>query len=144
MTGGVRSFSPEASREESITMSNHKGLVRALESAVLVGAFVTIPLTLFGEENPPARWVQVADWVVWAVFLLEYIVMVAIDRQHIQYVKRKPLNPAVIVLSYPHLPVIFGLFRLARLTRSLRLLRLVGVTARAIDALRTVLWRRGV
>jgi voltage-gated potassium channel len=98
----------------------------------------------FGAINPPARWVQLADWVVWAVFLLEYIIMVAIDRPHIQYVKRNPLNLAVIALSYPQLPVLFGLFRLARLTRFLRLLRLVGVTVRAVDALRTILWRRGV
>src|SRR4051794_16044314 len=48
------------------------------------------------------------------------------------------------MLSYPHLPGIFGLVRLARLSRFLRLLRLVGVTARAIDALRTVFWRRGM
>jgi voltage-gated potassium channel len=38
----------------------------------------------------------------------------------------------------------FGLIRLARLARFLRLLRLVGVTARAIGALRTIFWRRGV
>jgi voltage-gated potassium channel len=104
----------------------------------------TIPLTLLGEENPPASWVQAADWAVWVVFLLEYIVMVAINRPRAQYVKRNPLNLVVIALSYPHLPLIFGLVRLARLTRFVRLLRLVSVTARAIEALRTILWRRGV
>ena len=125
-------------------MSNNHALVRTLEASVLVGALATIPLTLLGEENPSASWVQAADWAVWAIFLLEYIVMVAISPRRIQYVKRNPLNLVVIVLSYPHLPLIFGLVRLARLTRFVRLLRLVSVTARAVQALRTILWRRGV
>jgi voltage-gated potassium channel len=38
----------------------------------------------------------------------------------------------------------FPVPRLARMTRFLRLVRLVGVTARAIAALRTILWRRGL
>ena len=37
-------------------------LVRALEAVVLVGALATIPLTLLGEENSPAKWVLTADW----------------------------------------------------------------------------------
>jgi len=118
-------------------------LVRTLEAAVLAGAFATIPLTLLGEENPVPRWVEVADWTVWAIFLLEYLVIVVVGPQRIVYVKRNPLNIAVIVLSYPGLPVIFGLVRLARLVRFLRLLRLMSVTARAIGALRIIFWRRG-
>lgn len=119
-------------------------LVRTLEAVVLVGALATIPLTLIGEENPTARWIQTADWAVWAVFLLEYTVMVAVSSERTAYIKRNPLNLAVIVLSYPHLPIIFGLVRLARLTRFLRLLRLMSVTARAVEALRTIFWRRGM
>ena len=128
-------------RRPRISLSNR--LVRTLEAAVLAGAFATIPLTLLGEENPVPRWVEVADWTVWAIFLLEYLVIVVVGPQRIVYVKRNPLNIAVIVLSYPGLPVIFGLVRLARLVRFLRLLRLMSVTARAIGALRIIFWRRG-
>ena len=52
--------------------------VRILESAVVVGALATIPLTLAAESNPPQKWVQIADWTVWAIFLLEYAAMVVI------------------------------------------------------------------
>lgn len=123
-------------------MSNN--LVRRFEAAVLVGAFATIPLTLLGENNPAERWVQIADWTVWAIFLLEYVAMVAVGPERTAYVKRNPLNLAVIVFSYPGLPVLFGLIRLARLARFLRLIRLMTVTARAIEALRIIVWRRSV
>jgi voltage-gated potassium channel len=119
-------------------------LVRTLEAAVLAGALATIPLTLLGENNPADRWVQIADWTVWAIFLLEYVVMVAVGPARTAYVKHNPLNLAVIVCSYPGLPALFGLIRLARLARYLRLLRLMTVTARAIEALRIVVLRRSV
>src|ERR1017187_5289618 len=99
-------------------------LARALEAAVLIGALATIPLTVLGEENSVAPWVQTADWTIWAIFLIEYVVMVGFSPERIAYVKRNPLNLLVVVLSYPALPVIFGLVRLARLARFLRLLRL--------------------
>jgi voltage-gated potassium channel len=119
-------------------------LARALEAAVLIGALATIPLTVLGEENSVAPWVQTADWTIWAIFLIEYVVMVGFSPERIAYVKRNPLNLLVVVLSYPALPVIFGLVRLARLARFLRLLRLMTVTVRAIEALRIIFWRRGV
>ncbi len=120
-------------------MSNK--LVRTLEGMVLAGALATIPLTVLGEENPRLVWVQTADWVVWAIFFLEYAVMVATSSERALYIRRNPLNLAVVVLSYPHLPIVFGLVRLARFVRFLRFLRLMGVTARAIEALRTIFWR---
>jgi voltage-gated potassium channel len=123
-------------------MSNR--LVRILDTAVLIGALATIPLIVFAEESPAASWVQVADWAIWSVFLLEYTITVVFRSQRILYVKRNPLNLVVVVLSYPQLPMLFGLVRLARLARVLRLLRLVSVTARAVKALRTIFWRRGV
>lgn len=119
-------------------------LVRVLEIAVIGGALATVPLTLIGEQSPAPGWVVSADWAVWAIFLVEYVVMVLASKERRAYVKRNPLNLAVIVLSYPQLPVLFGLVRLARLARVLRLLRLVGVTARAVAALRSILWRRGL
>ena len=70
--------------------------------------------------------------------------MVSAAPERTAYIKRNPLNLAVIVLSYPGLPAIFGLVRLARLARFLRLLRLVSVTARAIEAMRIIFLRRGV
>jgi voltage-gated potassium channel len=119
-------------------------VIRLLEGMVLVGAVATIPLTVIGEENPRTAWVQTADWVVWAIFFIEYLVLLATSSERARYIKRNPLNLAVVVLSYPHLPLAFGLVRLARFVRFVRLLRLMGVTVRAIEALRTIFWRRGL
>ena len=119
-------------------------LVRVLEGMVLVGALVTIPLTVLGEENPRMVWVQTADWTIWAIFFLEYAVMLATSSERARYIRQNPLNLAVVVLSYPHLPIVFGLVRLARFVRFLRLLRLMGVTVRAIEGLRAIIWHRGV
>jgi voltage-gated potassium channel len=120
------------------------GFARTLDSAVLIGALATIPLTLLAEETPVPTWVPVADWAVWTVFLLEYVVLLAAAPDRLRFVRRNPLRLAVIVISYPHLPAAFGLVRLARFVRFLRVARVVGVTARAITALRDVFGRRGV
>lgn len=125
-------------------MALSNNFVRTLEAAVMAGAVATIPLTLLGENNPADRWVQIADWTVWAIFLLEYVAMVAAGPARSAYVKRNPLHLAVIIFSYPGPPALFGLIRLARLARFLRLFRLITVTARAIDALRIVVLRRSV
>jgi voltage-gated potassium channel len=125
-----------------MAMSNK--VVRALEGMVLIGALATIPLTVLGEENPKIIWVQTADWVVWSIFFLEYALMLAMSSERARYIRRTPLNLAVVLLSYPHLPMVFGLVRLARFVRFLRFLRLTSVTVRAIEALRTIFWRRGV
>jgi voltage-gated potassium channel len=111
---------------------------------VVVGALATIPLTLVGEKISAEKWVQIADWAVWAIFLLEYVAMVVVAPDRTAYIKRNPLNLAVIVLSYPGLPAMFGLIRLARLVRFLRLIRLMTVTARAIEGLRIIFWRRSL
>lgn len=70
--------------------------------------------------------------------------MAALSQTPAKYVIQNPVNVAVVALSYPHPPMLFGLIRLARFIRFLRLLRLVGVAARAIEALRVILWRRGL
>ncbi len=119
-------------------------IARALEATALIGALLTIPLAILGEQGLGAAWVPVADWVIWAVFVLEYGTQVVINSRRLLYIKRNPLNFAVIVLSYPQLPILFSLVRLARLARFVRFLRVLGVTARAVSVLRIIFWRRGL
>jgi hypothetical protein len=87
---------------------------------------------------------QLADWTVWGLFLIEYVLTVAIGPDRVENIKRHPLNLAVIVCSFPGLPVIFGLIRIARLARFLRLLRLMTATVRAVEAIRIIVWRLSV
>jgi hypothetical protein len=75
------------------SIAKSKGLERSLEAAVLVGALATIPLTLLGEENPTAKWLELADWTVWAIFLLEYVVMLVLCSERtrsLQYLVKLP------------------------------------------------------
>ena len=106
--------------------------MRALEIAVVAGALVTIPLTVLLERKVVPAWVQIADWIVWSVFLFEYLVMLCVSRSAWRYIRSNPINLSVVALSFPHLPAILSLVRVARLVRFLRLLRLAGVTVRAI------------
>ena len=119
-------------------------LKRLLEIAVLAGALVTIPLTVALEEHPGVAWIQVSDWAVWGIFVLEFAVGFATAGARLEYARRNPLNLAVIVFSFPSLPALLGLVRVVRAVRILRLFRLVGVAARSMVALRTVVARRGV
>lgn len=84
-------------------------------------------------------WVQVADWVCWSIFLIEYLILFLVSPSKWRYVKATPINLGVVVVSFPHLPAILGLVRVVRLVRFFRLFRLLGVSGRAI----TVLGRTG-
>lgn len=121
-----------------------KKLVLTFDIAVLVAALATVPLTVLLEQGVTSPWVRVADWVIWAVFLAEYMVMLLLGPGRWTYVKRNPVNLAVVILSYPRLPDLLGLVRLIRVVRFLRLLRLTGVAVRGMVGLRATLGRRGL
>lgn len=119
---------------------------RVIEIAAVIGAFATIPLTIWLEEGGSQPWLQVIDWTIWGIFLAEFISTMSLRGAR----KRKFFLAALVILSFPALPSILGLVRVARLlqvarvSRVLRAIRVVGVTAWGLDALREVLGRRGV
>jgi voltage-gated potassium channel len=116
---------------------------RTLATVVLVATLATIPLVILLEEQPGAGWVRAADWCLWAIFVLEYVILMITARNARDYLRQNPVNLLVILLSFPSLPSILGLVRLARLVRFLRLLRLAGITTKGITGIRHVLTRRG-
>jgi voltage-gated potassium channel len=119
------------------------GFRRALDGLVFCGALATIPLVILLEQKPLPAWVQVADWAVWSVFVIEYVALLIAAPNRLRYVRRTPIHLLVVLLSLPSLPVLLGLVRLARLARFVRLLRVAGVTARGIVGLKAILTRRG-
>ena len=122
-------------------------LERRLEAPVIVAALLTIPLTLAQARGRDGGWVVVGDWVVWAVFALEYLIMVAVVRDRWHYTRRNWFNVAIVILSFPALPELFALLRLARLarlTRLFRLVRLLTVTARGLRGMKMALGHRGL
>jgi voltage-gated potassium channel len=113
-----------------------------LEWGVVLGALATIPLTI-AQEAGANSWVVVGDWIVWVIFLVEYVVMIGLADNRSAYAKSNLLSVAVIVLSFPALPTVLALTRLARLTRLTRIIRVFAVAARGARALGQVLGRRG-
>lgn len=111
---------------------------------MLLAALATIPLTFLEGGQLDAHTAAIADWSIWAIFVVEYVAKVAFGGEALAYVKRNRIDLAVIIISFPALPTLMGLARVARLARFFRLLRVVSVTARAVDALREVFVRRGV
>src|SRR5664279_4984828 len=102
---------------------------RVLDIAVVTGAFATIPLTLFLEQDFNWAWLQVVDWTVWGVFLAEFVFRVIWGKvDHGQ----KLFLFTVVAVSFPALPAILGL------------VRVVGVTAWGIGGLRAILGRRSM
>src|SRR6185503_20346665 len=79
------------------------------------------------------------DWAVWAVFLVEYVILLGLAPDGGPFVRRQWLAAAVIVVSCPILPAFFDLARLARLGR---VLRVVFVAWRALGTLRAIFGRR--
>ena len=118
-----------------------------LDITVIVAALATIPLTIVQESGVDELWVTALDWMVWAVFLVEFVFMVWVVRNRWAYTRRAWLSIAVIVLSFPMLPDLLALARLAsltRLARLARLVRLVAVTARGLHAVKNCLGRESL
>lgn len=113
----------------------------ALDIAVIVGAFATIPITLLLEQGSHGLWIQTLDWAIWGIFLVELLFRSFWSR--VGY-RSSLFLAAVVILSFPLLPAALGLIRVVRLSKILRLARLVGVTVRGMGGMRAVLGRRSV
>lgn len=115
-----------------------------LELAVIFAALITIPLTVVEVNGQNGGAFQVADWAIWTLFLTEYLLGLALADDRRRYARGAWLGLVVVVVSFPLLPALFAIVRLARLARLLRLARLIGISARALPALRSTVGRRGV
>jgi voltage-gated potassium channel len=112
-----------------------------MEPVVIFAALVTIPLTLVELKGQNGDSYVIADWAIWGIFAVEYVLGLALARDRKGYVRSAWLSLFIVALSVPLLPAILGVTRLARLARALRLVRLVGFSARAVPALKATLGR---
>ena len=115
---------------------------RWLEGAAIGAALVTIPLSIAHERgagHDPL--VQIGDWLVWAVFSVEFLVLLALAPARWPYVRRSWLNVIIVVLTFPLLAPALDILRLARLARLLRLVVVAWWGFRELDSL---LGRRGL
>ena len=116
----------------------------ALNAAVILAAVATIPLVVLQERGASGAFTTTADWCVWVVFLVEYVVMISLVADKKRYARENWLSLAVIILSFPRLPTLLSLIRVVRVVRIVRLFRILAVTGRALPALQAIFGRRGV
>jgi voltage-gated potassium channel len=115
-----------------------------LNFAVVAGTFATIPVVVLLDQGFESPWLYAADWIIWSIFLFEYVIELALSESRWRYIRRNWLSPLVVIISFPLLPDLLGMVRLARLARFLRFARLAGVTMRGLSELQVVLARRGL
>jgi voltage-gated potassium channel len=99
-----------------------------LEPWFLVAAVLVIPDVAIEATTQSGGWAQVAlvlNWAVWLTFAVGLVWTVALADARWRWLRERPLDVAIVVLTPPFAPAALLGFRLARLLRLLRLVRLV-------------------
>ena len=68
---------------------------------------------------------DVLNWVIWAAFATELVVMLAVVRDRMGWLRKHPLEAAIVLLTAPVLPASLQALRMFRLLRVLRIAVLV-------------------
>lgn len=110
---------------------------RRVNVPVVVAALATVPLLVIEQANvgEPLRTIdQVCDWIVWGIFALELVVMLAVARSRWHYLRAHPLDLLIVVVTPPFFSVGLQAIRVLRVLRLLRLAR-VGPLVRRVFTL---------
>jgi voltage-gated potassium channel len=118
----------------------------ALETPMVVLAFVWLTLLVAELVWGELRLFAVIGSVIWIVFIVDFVVKLVLAPRKLSYVRRNWL--AALSLAIPALRVfriarVMRLLRVARVGRGLRLVRVVSSLNRGMRALRGTLGRRG-
>lgn len=100
-----------------------ESLSNYLTFAVIMAAILTLPLTISYWMDLEHALITGADWLIWAVFFVEFVFYMAISQDRWQTTKENWLSVLIVVLSFPLLHEILKSTRLIRLVRPLPLLR---------------------
>ena len=118
-------------------------ILRRIDGSVIVAALATVPLVVLDARGVRASWLVAANWVVWLVFLVDFVA----DFARKNGTGRKLFSFAIVALRFPALPGILSLSRLARLSRLSRIVRLLRVASavpKAQIALQRIAGRSGI
>ena len=117
----------------------HQKLYAISEASVIIAGLATIPLVILEERGASFAWLPMADWAIWLVFAASLALCTFYAENRSAYLRRHPIDIAVVVLSFPMLP---SLLALTRLIRVVRVLRVAAIAARSIPALKATIGRR--
>ena len=113
---------------------------RFLDPLVILAAVATAPIIVLQTSGHTSPAIVTIDWLIWAVFVIDFIVSVAAGKG-LRF--RLVLDTLIVVTSFPLLPDPLSATRLIRLTRLFRVIRIVAVLSRAVPALRATVGRTG-
>jgi voltage-gated potassium channel len=122
---------------------------RRFNVPVIVAAIATVPLLLLEQSHhgePLQTILEVCDWIVWAVFALELVVMLAVAPSRRDYVREHPLRVSVVVLTVPLWSAALQSLRVLRLLQLVRLARIGPLVRRmfTLDGIRYAALLSGV
>lgn len=119
----------------------HAAWEKRFELPVLVAALLVIPVIALEQSDAGEPWrtsAAVVNWLIWIVFAAELITLVATTRERWRWVRKHPLDVAIVVLTPPFVPQALQIARALRLLRLLRLLRALQIARRifSLDGIR--------
>lgn len=115
-------------------------IAKRFELPMLVAALLVIPVIAIEQTDVGDSWKTAAgvlNWCIWLAFALELVVMLAVVPNRKTWLRRHPLEVAIVVLTPPFLPASLQAARVLRLLRLIRLLR-AAVLARRMFSLEGV------
>lgn len=115
-----------------------KAIERATEVPLLLLAVAMVPLLLvpffFDLSGSAEQLILGLDWTIWALFASDYCVKVVVAPRRLEYVRRHPLEGAMVVLPF---------LRPLRLARFLRLARVGAALGLNVEILQELGRQRG-
>ena len=117
-----------------------------LERPMLVLSFAWLALFVLELTRGLPRWLDVVGWVIWAAFLLDFALRLALAPDRGAYLKANWLTALSLLLPAARLfraVRVFRALRAARAARGLRLVKVVGSLNRGMRTLAQSFGRRG-
>lgn len=118
------------------------GLEAWLATPMLVLSFAWLALVLYELAVGSVRLLETFGTIIWAIFVAEFAVRLAIAPDRLQFLRRNWLTVVALAVPAMRLFATLRLLRAARALRGLRLVRIVGTANRGMNALRSALSRR--
>lgn len=101
---------------------------RAFEWPIVIAALLVIPIIFLEQTDAGEPWETIAyfaNWLIWTLFLAEVVVMLTVVPDRRLWLRKHPLELAIVVLTPPFLPASLQALRVFRLLRLLRLIAVV-------------------
>jgi voltage-gated potassium channel len=108
-------------------------IAKRFELPVLIAALLVIPVIVIEQSDWGESWKTLAvavNWLIWLMFFAEFATLLFVVPNKAAWLRRHPLELAIVVLTPPFLPASLQALRVFRLARLLRLMRLAPLARR--------------